>query len=364
MSNIHFTGPVYSAGGFIAGNDPNGLSKLTPNTGVNAFFVEGYAAYAATGTTYATCTTNITTQTAYVNSGTGGVILPAVQPGLEITVVNTTAAAVVAYPFESASTINGNAQSVGVNLVPNEVAIFVCPAANVWVAEVGVGYSGSFFTESANNAVAAAGTTQATATLITTQTARIATATAGSAFGVQLPLAVGGLELAIINDSSVGVQLYASTLGTDTLNDTTGSTGITLMPNSMVIASAAGAGKWYVTGIGTGFSPSGVNIETASYTDQISAAGTTSATAYQLTTQINRVTTNAGTPAGVTLPVAKAGLSIQISNATANSLVIYGNGTDDIQTGGTSAASTLTVTTLKTASLWCASNGHWHGVVG
>ena len=221
----------------------------------------------------------------------------------------------------------------------------------------------AFFVESSQDGIAATGSTQATAFQITTQTARISSATAGSAFGVALPPSQPGLELASINDSSVGVQLYSYVGGSDTLNDTAGSIGITLMPNSMVIASSAYTGKWYITGIGTGFSPSGVNIETASYTDAISAAGTTSATATALTTQINRVTTNSGTPAGVTLPAAKPGLSIQVSNATATSLVIYGNGTDDIQTGGTAAASTLTVTTLKTASLWCASNGHWHGVV-
>ena len=221
----------------------------------------------------------------------------------------------------------------------------------------------SFFVESAQDNIAATGTTQATAYQLTTQTARISTATAGSAFGVALPPSQAGLELAIINDSSVGVQLYSFVGGTDTLNDTAGSTGITLMPNSMVIASSAYVGKWYITGIGTGFSPTGVNIETASYTDAITASGTTSATATALTTQINRVTTNSGTPAGVTLPAAKPGLSIQVTNATATSLVIYGNGSDDIQTGGTAAAATLTVTTLKTASLWCASPGHWHGVV-
>jgi hypothetical protein len=361
MAKSHVSGPLYSTGGFIAGQDPSGLSTLTTTT--NAYFIEGYASYAASGTTYATCTTNITTQTAYVNSGTGGVILPAAQPGLEITVVNTTSAAIVAYPYEAATTVNGNAQATGVNVISNEVAIFVCPSAGVWVAEVGVGYSGSYFTESSNNGLAAAGTNQATAALITTQTVRVSTSTAGSAFGVQLPLAAPGLELAIVNDTPNGVQLYASASGTDTLNDTTGSTGITLMPNSMVIASATGTGKWYVTGIGTGFSPSGVNIETASYTDAITASGTTSATATALSTQINRVTTNSGTPAGVTLPVAKPGLSIQVTNATGNSLIIYGNGSDDIQTGGSAAASTLTVTTLKTASLWCASAGHWHGVV-
>ena len=361
MSKSHFSGSVYSVGGFVAGQDPSGLSTLSSTN--PAFFIEGYAAYTATGTTYATCTTNITSQTAYVNAGTGGVILPAAQPGLEVTVVNTTSASVVAYPFESTTTVNGNAQSVGVSVIPNEVAIFVCPAAGIWVAEVGVGYSGSFFTESSNNALAAAGTNQATAALITTQTVRVSSSTSGSAFGVQLPLSAPGLELAIINDTANGIQLYASTSGTDTLNDTTGSTGITLMPNSMVIASATGVGKWYVTGIGTGFSPSGVNIETASYTDNITAAGTTNATATAITTQINRVTTNSGSPAGVTLPVAKAGLSVQISNATATSLIIYGNGSDDIQVGGVAAASTTTVTTLKTASLWCASGGHWHGVV-
>ena len=221
----------------------------------------------------------------------------------------------------------------------------------------------AFFVESSQDGIAATGSTQATAFQITTQTARISTATAGSAFGVALPPSQPGLELAIINDSSVGVQLYSYVGGSDTLNDTAGSTGITLMPNSMVIASSAYTGKWYITGIGTGFSPSGVNIETASYTANITAVAGGQGSATPLTTQINQVSTNPAS-GGVLLPVAKPGLSIQVSNYTAtNALTVYGNGTDTIAVGGVSPAASTSVPTYKTISLWCASTGAWHGVV-
>jgi hypothetical protein len=224
--------------------------------------------------------------------------------------------------------------------------------------------TGGYVYETAADPVAAAGSTQAAATVLTAQISRIATATAGSAFGIALPLASPGLELALINDTAVPVTVYAQNGSADNINDTLGSTGVVQMPNSMVIYAATAAGKWYAEGLGTGFAPSGVNIETASYTDAITAAGTNAATGTALTTQINRITTNTGAGGvGVTLPLAKPGLSIQVSNATAATLTIYGNGADDIQVGGAAAAASITATTLKTGSLWCASTGHWHGIV-
>jgi hypothetical protein len=234
-------------------------------------------------------------------------------------------------------------------------------AAGCVLADSGI--FGAYLIETVADGVAAAGTSQATSYQIVAQQTRVATVTAGSAFGVSLPLSTSyvGLELTVINDSAVPMTVFAP--GSDQINDSAGSTGVVHMPNAMVIYTCTASGKWYAEGLGTGFAPTGVNIETMSSTDLVSAAGTTSATATALTTNINRVTVNAGTPAGVTLPVAKPGLSIIVSNATATSLVIYGNGSDDIQVGGVAAAATITVTTLKTANLWCASTGHWHGVV-
>ena len=224
------------------------------------------------------------------------------------------------------------------------------------------GASPAWFVENSVDGISAAGSNQAGATLITGQTSRISTASAGQ--GVQLPLAQGGLELSIINDSSVAVQLYASALGTDFLNDVAGSTGIPLMPNSMVIASAANTGKWYITGIGTGFATSGVNIETASFQAAISAAGTTYLNATPVVNQINQVTV-VGAGQGVVLPSAKPGLQIQVSNYQAtNALLVYGaGGTDTIQTGGSAPAASLSLPAYKTANLWCAASGAWHGVV-
>ena len=344
---------------------------------VGAFSTQNITAYAGGGQTNAVLLTTGVNLVATVATAADSVKLPAVIPGggapqwlgANVVVINNTANPLAVYP-STGDTINGLAANASITQPPYSIDTYVAAQSTTstgsggWFVETGVGFNGSLFTESSSNALAAAGTTQSTATPITTQTTRIATSTVGSAIGVALPLAAPGLELAIINDTANTVTLFGANGGSDTINDTAGSTGIPLMANSMVVAAASGTGKWYATGIGTGFSPTGVNIETTSYTDAITAGGTNAATATALTTSINRVTTNTGTGGvGVTLPVAKPGLTVVVSNATANTLTIYGNGSDDVQQGGSAAAASITVTTLKTANLFCASTGHWHGVV-
>ena len=226
------------------------------------------------------------------------------------------------------------------------------------------GIFGAYILETTADGVAALGTTQAGAYQIVAQQTRISSATAGTAIGVSLPLSTSyiGLEITLINDTLVPITVFAPT--GDTINDTTGTTGITQMPDSMCIYTCTASGKWYATGIGTGFAPTGVNIETASAIDALTAAGTTAATALQLSNQLNRVTTNSGTPAGVTLPIAKPGLQCVVMNSTATALVIYGNTTnsDQINVSGTTAAS-YTLAAGKTIQFFSTVQAVWHGLL-
>ena len=207
-------------------------------------------------------------------------------------------------------------------------------------------------------AFAAAGANQAGATAIVSQTALVNSGTGG----VSLPLATPGLEIAVINDTTSALAVYAAPAGSDTINDQSGATGVIQMAKSMVIYSAPAQGQWFAEGLATGFAPSGVNIETTTAAAGLSAAGTGTASATALTNAINQVTTNAGTPAGVTLPSAKVGLTCMVANATATALVIYGAGSDTIAVSASAAAS-YSLAANKTVSLFCVANGVWHGAV-
>jgi hypothetical protein len=68
---------------------------------------------------------------------------------------------------------------------------------------------------------------------------------------------------------------------------------------------------------------------TESAGDSLTAVGTNQGTALALTKEVNRITTGASTT-GVTLPLASAGLDILVINSVANSIHVYGGGTDTI----------------------------------
>jgi hypothetical protein len=216
--------------------------------------------------------------------------------------------------------------------------------------------AGMLIEQAATFAAASGG--QSGATPITSQTALVGSGTGG----VSLPLATPGLEIAVINDLTAAITVYAAPAGSDTINDQAGSGGVIQMAKSMVIYSSPALGEWFAEGLATGFAPSGVNIETTTSAAGLSAAGTGSASATALTNAINQVTTNAGSPAGVTLPAAKAGLTCMVANATATALVVYGAGSDTLSVSAAPAAS-YSLAANKTVSLFCVANGVWHGAV-
>lgn len=79
----------------------------------------------------------------------------------------------------------------------------------------------------ANNLTAHAGGGQASALPLTTSQSRVTTV-GTAADSVSLPLAVGGQAITVINAGSNAMQIFASPSGTDTINSTAGSTGISL----------------------------------------------------------------------------------------------------------------------------------------
>lgn len=223
------------------------------------------------------------------------------------------------------------------------------------LAQLLSGFSmGGFLNESAqDNIVAKASGTQANATQLVAQTSRVATvATAGDA--ILLPASVAGLELLVINHGTNAMQVFGA--GTDTIDDVATATGVSQMPNSLVIYTCATAGKWYSEGLATGFG--GAGFQTLSFVDSITANATqTQAAATQLSAMFNRVATSATLGNGVKLPASAAGLTIIVDNRGANPIQVYGLGADTINgivatTGVRQGLNTIT-------TYYCATAGNW-----
>lgn len=96
------------------------------------------------------------------------------------------------------------------------------------------------------------------------------------------------------------------------------------------------------------------------FEDNITAhSGGTQAAAYQLTKQINHVTTVAAANDSVALPPAVPGLEIQITNgAASNSMQVFGSGTDTINDVAT--ATGVAQAAGKSAIYSCPVAGKWY----
>jgi hypothetical protein len=128
-----------------------------------------------------------------------------------------------------------------------------------------------------------------------------------------------------------------------------------------VIYSCASAGNWYSDGLAVGFG--GPGLQTTSYTNALTAhAGGGQGSAVLLPSMLNRVTTVVSNNDSVILVASVPGLQITVSNAAAaNSLNVYPNGTDQINTLGTSAAFALAAG--KTVAFFSTVVGQWHALL-
>ena len=104
-----------------------GVSPITAQS------IQGDAAtYAAAGSTQTTAT-DITTSTAKVSSGTGGVQLPTGVIGDEVTIWNTSGSSITVYPPSGAS-INQLSANTGAILANNTVCIYKVFSGTQYVA--------------------------------------------------------------------------------------------------------------------------------------------------------------------------------------------------------------------------------------
>ena len=274
-------------------------------------------------------------------------------PGLEVIVINAGANPMAVFP-SSGDQINGLAANASVTMPPNSAECFFSSAFGLWYVEIGTGFSGSLFTEySQDNITAHAGGGQGSATQLVAQTSRITTvATAGDS--VVLPASAAGLELMVINHGANAMQVYG--LGTDKIDDVAAATGVSQMPNSLVIYTCATAGSWYSEGLATGFG--GPGLQTMSFATGITAfAGGGQASAVALTAMVNRVSTVATSGDSVRLPASAPGLEITVINRGANPMQVFGAGTDTIN--GIATATGISQGVATAATYVCSVTGNW-----
>jgi len=288
-----------------------------------------------------------------VATAADSVKLPASAAGLQIWVINSGANAMQVFGAGT-DTINDVATATGVSQPANSIECYTCSVAGKWYCDIGVGFSGSLFTESSSDTITAfAGGGQASATAIATQTARITTvATAGDS--VKLPASAAGLELMLINHGANSMQVYGA--GADKIDDIAAATGVPQMANSLVIYTCATAGNWYSEGLATGFG--GPGLQTMSFTPALTAfAGGGQGSAVALPSMLNRVATVATQGDSVKLPASVVGLVITVLNRGAQPMQVFGAGTDTIN--GIATATGISQGINTAATYVCNVAGNW-----
>ena len=352
------------AGGEAVGAIP-GSSPTFANTTLTGLLYESAAVGIVAGTTRTQAgATALTKEVSRIDTSTApavgtllgdGVLLPASGAGLDICVINNTPNPVVVYPAGT-DTINGLGAGVGVPIPPYACEAFECPVAGAWYYDGGVGSAGALNTVLAVNGAVAAGTTQGTATLLVADINRVTTVALGA--GVALPAAVPGLDLVVVNRSTNPLQVYGS--GTDTIDAVASALGVTQMQSSVCIYACATAGVWDSNGIGTGYAGS---FPTVSFLNNLTAkAGGGQSAATPVSTVINRYVTVTTVGDSSTMPVAQGGMQVVITNASVNSMNVFPNTGDSINSGAANAAFALPAG--KTASFSSAGPTYWHAVLG
>ena len=190
--------------------------------------------------------------------------------------------------------------------------------------------------------------------------------TAGAATTITLPPSVtaDGRRMVLVVDGKGDANSNNITLagaGADTINGSATLAAITAAYGCCWVYDTGGGG--WVTGPGpssgaftfTNVTLTGLLNESAG--DALTAVGTNQATGLALTKQVNRVTVGASTT-GVLLPASSAGLEVCVINSVANSIHVYGAGTDTINDIATATGIVQPPATV----LWfsCTVAGKWY----
>jgi hypothetical protein len=165
------------------------------------------------------------------------------------------------------------------------------------------------------------------------------------------PKCLVGAQFKVINTGANPINVYANPGDTtNSINGQATNLPVVIGVNTITPFECVAPGIWFCDGIGEGQSGS---LATTVSQGNITAAGSNQAGATPITQALVNVTTVAsGT--GVVLPPAKAGMQVNVANNGANTLTVYGNGSDTI---GGAASTTITAATMLL--FFCAVNGNW-----
>lgn len=217
--------------------------------------------------------------------------------------------------------------------------------------------SNELFTESSVDSITAyAAGGQSGATQLTSELNRITTAASAGA-SVLLPVSAAGLSISVENAGANPIQVFGS--GTDTVNGTAAASGVSQMPNSVVLYFCYAAGSWFAANLGTGYAGS---LETMSGVVGITAfAGGGQGNATALTAMYNQIATAAAGNASVVLPSLTlpngAAASITVNNLGANTVAVF------CPSGGTMNGSSNGSASLAANNVglyFCSGTNNWY----
>ncbi|CAB4122737.1 hypothetical protein UFOVP28_37 [uncultured Caudovirales phage] len=144
MSASHFSGPIYSANGFVTSAVDNLTASATQTQ--------------AGGTPITAAISKFTTVATVGNAAT----LPLATPGTEYMVINAAANAVQVFPYLGDS-INGIGANASIYLLPGDTVTFYCTSATQWIGPT-IEYAPTWVNSTANTATASAPLTAANIT--------------------------------------------------------------------------------------------------------------------------------------------------------------------------------------------------------
>lgn len=225
-----------------------------------------------------------------------------------------------------------------------------------------------------------AGGGKANAYQLTTQLNRVTTV-ATTADSVKLPEAIPGTSVTLINAGANAMQVFGK--DSDTINGVATGTGISQPAGTEYVYHCLTDGAWrqYAQGgsgsfTGTfdgvvgGTTPAAGTFTTTSTSgnsttggynlrsvgNALTAAGTTRADALQLAKEVNNVTTAAAST-GVLLPVGVVGMRIVVFNGGANTIQVYGAGSETID--GVAGATGVPLTNAKRCEYFFVAANTW-----
>lgn len=299
-------------------------------------------------------------------------------------VINATAFDLVVYPANGAGdTINGQSSTSGVTIPPGLVGEFIgatgYPQSKIvnWYMNLSAGGGG---TGNGFAIVAAAGSTQGTATAIGTTAQTVSVTATLSSEGVKLPTAVTGKSLTLLPPTTKGVKVYGGAAGQLINAATTATTAFAMAsaqpatfyavdathwrvnaPGSFTVSALTDSGAANVSGLATLSGGQVYNGQEKVTLAVVKATGNSFATGRTVGTTTSYIVVNAtASTEGVILPaVISTGLRYTILAPSANGVKVYAGAAGQSINAGTTNTTAFLVTLATGTVFYGVSTTKW-----